>query len=495
MKTFRLWLQKPLNLIDGFLDRLTSYQLVLYLLYTYLLWAIVLSFSHHVAFKAVEIASSAGLLLAVCYLFNFGLSKLLDIPRNKESGQITALILALIMSPAASSHGFWVLAFAGGVAIASKYILVISKSHIFNPAAFGAFASGWLLRDYASWWVGTDWMSPLVIVGGFLIIRKMKRLSLVAVFILAYFIILSVTSSNGLSLSLLHIILLSSSLIFFSTIMLTEPSTSPRSEPFLLAYGILAAVLYEVSRLSLSPEEALLLANAFTFIVEPNKRFVMNFVERRQEADSIFSYVFSSKKPPHFTAGQYMEWTLPGAKSDSRGNRRYLTVASSPTEQQVIFTIKEPEKPSSYKQRLQHFKQGDQILASHLEGSFTLPKDPAKKLVFVAGGVGITPFRSIIKYLIDKQEQRQVVLLYLANTPGEFAFKNLFKQAEAAGLKVIYSTNKMSPELIKDNVPDLMERIFYVSGPYGLVKTVKTHLLGLGVPGTNIITDYFPGYG
>jgi len=75
-------------------------------------------------------------------------------------------------------------------------------------------------------------------------------------------------------------------------------------------------------------------------------------------------------------------------------------------------------------------KVGDTIVASQLSGEFILPADESKKLVFLAGGIGITPFRSQIKYLIDTKQKRDIILFYSNRTPADIAYKEIFDQAQ-----------------------------------------------------------------
>jgi ferredoxin-NADP reductase len=138
---------------------------------------------------------------------------------------------------------------------------------------------------------------------------------------------------------------------------------------------------------------------------------------------------------------------------------------------------------------------GDTILASHLAGNFILPNDATKKIALLAGGIGVTPFRSIAKDLIDSGQQRDAILLYSANSPAELSFQNLFNKASAAGLRASYITEGYLDEhKITSLLPDYADRRFYVSGPYGFVNAVQASLLKLGVRSSEVITDYFPGY-
>jgi Na+-translocating ferredoxin:NAD+ oxidoreductase RnfD subunit len=378
---FNLVVQSLARPIDKLNDRLTSYRLMLYFLLAITGWAIAGSFfSKQISYSWHEILASVIWLLLICWVANKSISKFLNIPANKESDLITALILALIMTPPKNSRDFALLAAAGIVAITSKYVITLYKSHIFNPAALGAFVSGEIFNHYASWWVGTKFMAPIVAIGSILVLRKMKRFTLVGVFLAVYILYLIYAGNSNGDLHILWQEIISSPVLFFATVMLIEPLTSPSQASKYIPYGVLVGLLYSITRLRLSPEEALLIGNLLAFIIAPNRRFVLKFLRRIKEAEGIYSYLFETPAGLKFTAGQYLEWTLSQNKTDSRGNRRYLTISSAPTEPGVMFTLKyPPAKASAFKQRLAGLKPGESVLVSDLSGSFTLPKDQAKK--------------------------------------------------------------------------------------------------------------------
>jgi ferredoxin-NADP reductase len=491
--------QQAVDTADGLLDRLTSYRLLLYSLLAFLIWAVFAALIGQVAFEWYQIAGSAVWLTVVCVAVNFACSRLLNVPSNKESDYISALILALILLPAQDLNDYLILAAAGTVAMLSKYVLVYGRRHIFNPAALAAFAVGRLFDYFPAWWVGTKFITPLVFVAGLLIMRKMKRYLMVSAFMAVYLVYIVINFYNlELSGSLGHVIwlgLVSTPVLFFAYIMLIEPSTSPHKLNQMLAYALIVGVLYSVTSLHFAPEEALLIGNIFAFVIAPHRRLALQLVQRRKEAEGIYSYVFAAKDRLKFNAGQYLEWTLPLAKADARGNRRYFTVSSSPTESHLMFTVKEPTQRSSFKTRLGRLKPGDKMLAYQLEGSFVLPKDDAQKIAFIAGGIGVTPFRSITKYLVDSGQKRDIILLYTADNPEEFAFSELFKQASSSGVKTRHIVGRLESATIKTAIPDYKNRVVYISGPYGFVAAMRQALLNMGVPRQKIISDYFPGYG
>jgi ferredoxin-NADP reductase/Na+-translocating ferredoxin:NAD+ oxidoreductase RnfD subunit len=498
MNFARKYVRGFLDAIDGLLDGLTSYKLVLYFLIILLGFASLISIAGHLPFKWYDIVLSAFLLAAVCRLSGELFSRVLNIARNSESDYITALILALIMSPATGQKGIAILIAAGFIAVTSKYLLVISRRHIFNPAATGAVLSGFLFHQYASWWVGTSSLALLVLIGGLLIMRKMHRFWMIAVFAVVYGFFLHQQFDGAPALHTVWLAATQTAVMFFAFIMLTEPLTSPERPRDYVLYSILVGILYSLNKLRLSPEEALLIGNGLAFALQPWRRLELRLESVKKEAAGLYSFAFSQAGRFDYRAGQYMEWTLPVRKSDSRGNRRYLTLSSSPTEKHLAFTVRMPQKASYFKQVLAKFEPGDKILAAHLSGTFSLPADKSKKLAFLGGGIGVTPFRSMAKYLVDSRQKRDIGLLYCANSPDEFAYKEVFSQAAACGLAAHYvntSDTPLSPELIAGSLPDYKERLFYVSGPYGFVKAARQALISLGVSPRNIKSDYFPGYG
>jgi ferredoxin-NADP reductase len=151
-------------------------------------------------------------------------------------------------------------------------------------------------------------------------------------------------------------------------------------------------------------------------------------------------------------------------------------------------------------------KPGEVMYASQIAGNFTLDENEGKKLAFIAGGIGITPFRSMVKYLTDRQQASDIVLLYVASDAHEFAYVEELKAAAQFGIKTIpivtdlsyeapsVVTTKFDANAVKQLVPDFTERIFYVSGPNVMVDGTKQYLHELGVGSTRIKTDHFSGY-
>src|SRR5258708_6198810 len=205
------------------------YRLLLYYLILLLAVAFIYSIFGILPFTPFSLVASSLVLVAVSYVTNKIFEKLFKVQTNIESNFITALILALIITPAKGVTDFFFLIVAAILAMASKYILNIRGKHIFNPAAIALVITAFTIHGYASWWVGTLAMLPWILFG-VLIVRKIRRFDLVF-----YFFVTAVVSILGISflrgntniLTILKTTFVDSPILFFAFIMLTEPLTTP----------------------------------------------------------------------------------------------------------------------------------------------------------------------------------------------------------------------------------------------------------------------------
>jgi len=469
-------------------------------------------------YQPMALLFSTVFILVVCWILNKFLAHMFDAPINVESVYITALILALIISPIQSlgDMAFFALATWASIwAVASKYIFAIRKKHIFNPAAFGVTITALFLGLSATWWVGTAVMMPFVVVGGLLIVRKIRRFDLVlSFFVSALAMIFGYSIFRGSDIvQTVKLIAFDLPIFFFAFVMLTEPATTPPTRPFRIVYGLLTGILYApfiyVYGIFSTPELALVIGNIFSYIVSPKYKMMLVLKRRELAASNTYDFVFARDRRFSFKPGQYLEWTAAHKEPDSHGVRRFFTIASSPTENEIRIGVKYYSKPSSFKKALYDLKPRDKVVAAQLSGDFTLPADKTKKLVFIAGGIGVTPFRSMIKYLIDMNEWRDVTLFYSNRELADVAYTKIFDEAfEKMGIKTIYTLTdkeKVPPtwkgnvgffdaNSIKTELPDYMSCIFYLSGPQTLVQAFEGTLEKMGVSRSNIKTDYFLGY-
>lgn len=505
-----------LRYIDYFLDRITMYRLVFYYLIVLVAIAAGLSAFGVLSYEPAAVIGSALYLTAVCWLTSKVFSYVFEVPANIESSYITALILSLIITPQNSMHNIVFLTAVAGLAISSKYILAIGGRHIFNPAAIAVMLTALGPRESASWWVGSTAMLPYVLIGGLLVVRKIRRGAMVSGFILAAMVstaLVNVVSSHGDLAGSLQKTVLHSSLFFLAFIMLTEPLTTPPTRSRQISYGVLTGLLFppqlHLAGFYSTPERALTIGNIYAYLISPKVKVVTRLARKIATGPDTGDFVFKLDKYFDYKPGQYMEWTLPHDGADSRGNRRYFTIASAPTENEIRLGVKFYKNGSSFKKALLKLDDTTPVVISQLSGDFTLPEDPGQKLVFIAGGIGITPYRSMVKYLLDTNESRNIVLLYSERKPDNFVYRDIFDEAEQRiGIKPVYTATEtqsvpatwqghlgmISADMIKNEVPDYIERTYYISGPHPMVSSMQTMLHGLGVPRHRVKTDFFPGY-
>lgn len=491
------------------------YRLVLYYLIVLLVMAFLLSLFGILNYSPLGIFFNSLFLVVVCYITNKVFSYVFKSPTNVESVYITVLILACIITPFRSLQDLPILGFAGVLAMSSKYILAINKKHIFNPVAISVLLISYGLGVSATWWIGTQFMLPFVIIGGLLILRKTQRFSMVFSFYATSLTLVAIfTLLKGTSLvTTAGQILLHTSFFFFAYVMLTEPQTTPPKRSMQILYGGLVGLLYppQIHLFSVysTPELALIIGNVFSYLISPRQKFVMSLTEKIQIAPDIMDFIFTPRERLRYHPGQYLEWTFQHPHTDSRGNRRYFTISSSPTEDTLRIGVKFYEGGSSYKKSLQNMDEKMPIVAAQLAGEFTLPKDKTKKLVFVAGGIGVTPYRSMLKYLIDTKEQRDIIVLFSNKYEEDIVYKDILDQAETElGIKTVYTLTdtdkisptwtgergRISPEIIMKYIPDWKERLFYLSGPHAMVVGFETTLRQMGLPASLIKKDFFPGF-
>lgn len=260
--------------------RVLTYRLTLYYLVAILLAALGLSALGIVHQPWVNLAFSTTVALLACLGVNWAFARVFEAKSNWESACISALIIALIISPSApgdfAATGFLVLVSAW--AMASKYMVALDKRHLFNPAAFGAALIGVGFHRNVSWWVGDNAvLLPLILLGGALILARLRYYGMIAAYAV---LVLGISIAHGkLSdfVGVTHAISvmgIHSMFCFFGLVMLTEPRTAPLGHWRQIVYGALVGLLFSpfthVGDYYFTPEIAILCGNLFVFF--SNKR-------------------------------------------------------------------------------------------------------------------------------------------------------------------------------------------------------------------------------
>lgn len=490
--------------LESLLTRVTMYTLIGAITATLIAVALVLSIMGRMPFEPTALILSAVMFMSISVGASYLFSWLYGVKAHHRSALITGALLTLIFTPSVELWSLGQFALIAVIAQASKYILAPRGRHLFNPAAFAAFVAGLIGLSYASWWVATPPLFVAILVGAFLILYKTRQFAMGGVFV-SVGLLLTVLSSvlSGISFAeALLVSLVSWPIIFIAGFMLSEPLTlPPRKWQKLWVAGVAAAIValpIQLGWFHSSPEFALIVANliAFGLAFRQRRKLPLTLTERRNLTPSTEEFVFELPYTPQYSAGQYIELTLPHIPADVRGARRTFSVTNAPGSREIKLGVKFYEPASTFKKQLKLLNPGDEISATGIAGDFVLPKDPTQKVLLIAGGVGITPFISYLPQL--HQAGDDAVLLYFARTPEELAYKD---ELDESGVEVHYFVGQGAGKGVTraayltgdilNTVSDLSSRVAYVSGPPVMVSEAKRLLKGKV---KRVKTDFFSGY-
>jgi ferredoxin-NADP reductase len=208
-----------------------------------------------------------------------------------------------------------------------------------------------------------------------------------------------------------------------------------------------------------------------------------------------------------FRPGQYFFVTLPDVgHQDDRGLRRHITVVTSPNEKGVL-GLATRMRDSAFKRTLRELPVGTEVEVEPPKGKFVLPDDPSQPLVFVAGGIGITVFRSMLRYVRDQKLPYRVTLIYSNRDRESTAFLDELRELEQElpDMRLILTmtqdpgwkgeTRKVDAKFFRDYLgDDLSDYTFLVAGPPAMAEAMQRTLLEAGVDDENVIAERFSGY-
>jgi ferredoxin-NADP reductase len=231
------------------------------------------------------------------------------------------------------------------------------------------------------------------------------------------------------------------------------------------------------------------------------QEFRVRVVEVIRRGEHALSVRF--ERPPGFsyTAGQFMFITI---TRDTESLTKHLTISSSPTEPFLEVTKGLTGHP--FANALEALAPGDEVAIRGPNGVFSLDTRD-EDVVFISGGIGVTPLRSMARYAADTGLLVRILLLYSARTEGDLLFREEFEEMQRARPLFSVRLTLTQPEpgwtgrvgrvdraLIEEAVPDLRGRGFYVSGPRAMVDAMTAILREIGVAEDRIHREYFPGY-
>jgi ferredoxin-NADP reductase len=208
-----------------------------------------------------------------------------------------------------------------------------------------------------------------------------------------------------------------------------------------------------------------------------------------------------------FLPGQYFWVELPDrGHEDERGLRRHISIVTSPNERGVL-GLATRIRETAFKQTLNELAVGDEVIVEEPKGDLHLPEDTSKQYVFIAGGIGITVFHSMLHYIAEEALPYRITLLYSNRDRESTAFYDELLEFERRidGLKVVFTmtddsswdgeTGRIDADFIRAHEDgELADCSYIVSGPPGMVNDVADTLEGEGVPEEQVIRSRFAGY-
>ncbi len=218
---------------------------------------------------------------------------------------------------------------------------------------------------------------------------------------------------------------------------------------------------------------------------------------------------FYLEKPDGFTykAGQFADYTLINPKeTDAEGNTRGFSLASAPFEQDIMFATR--MRDTAFKRDMKTMDIGTGLTLDGSYGSFTLQNNTRIPAVFLSGGIGITPVRSIILQATHDKTAHKIFLFYANKTPADAAFLDELKDAEKSNSNFTFipsmtedksnqwhgETGFFTKEMLTKYIGDLTTPIYYIAGPAGMVASLRKTLTDAGIDEDNIRTEEFSGY-
>jgi ferredoxin-NADP reductase len=220
------------------------------------------------------------------------------------------------------------------------------------------------------------------------------------------------------------------------------------------------------------------------------------YTDKQLVARDTYQYNFEPEHRLNIIAGQFVEITLDVSDVDDRGNNRWFTVSSPPEDQNFSITTKIIDKSSRFKKTLTALKPGDSITVSEPMGDFVLPIVKETPILMVAGGIGITPYLSIMSHLKATEQKRKIDLIYAVNDIKDAVDLSEFED-RISSLRVLSSVEdgkKLSSKLIYDEFVKNNDQLIYIAGPEGMVESIGEELLNMGIDSSALVRDFFPGY-
>jgi ferredoxin-NADP reductase len=241
----------------------------------------------------------------------------------------------------------------------------------------------------------------------------------------------------------------------------------------------------------------------------PVSAYASRLLNRVEVAEGTIAFDFEKPTGFDFKPGQSADLTLPNPpETDAEGNVRTFSIASAPFEDQLMFATR--MRDTAFKRSLKKMPLGTVVKMDSAMGSFTLHKNSAKPAVFLAGGIGVTPFSSIVRQADHDRAPHKLYLFYSNRQPEDAPFVEVLQNLEKTNPQFRFiatmtemrrskktwngETGRIDQEMLSKYLNELRGPIYYVAGPPALVSGMRKMLVASGVDEDDIRSDEFSGY-
>lgn len=233
----------------------------------------------------------------------------------------------------------------------------------------------------------------------------------------------------------------------------------------------------------------------------------IKLVKKEMVANETMAFYFEKPKDFTFRAGQFADYTLINpTETDEKGNRRGLSFVEAPFEEYLVAATR--MRDTAFKRVLKDMPIGTEVKLDGPYGDFILHKNEDTEAVFIIGGIGVTPVRSMIAQATHDKTNHKIILIHSSKTPSDLPFMTDFNQLAKENLNFTYipvasdsapedwpgEKGRIDEAMIRKYVTGLSTPIYYLSGPEGMVKAMRQLLINTSVSEDNIRTEEFTGY-
>jgi ferredoxin-NADP reductase len=237
--------------------------------------------------------------------------------------------------------------------------------------------------------------------------------------------------------------------------------------------------------------------------------FMAKLLARRNVADGTTSFEFEKPAAWTFDAGQFIDMTLLNpAETDSEGNTRGFSIASAPFEDTLMIATR--MRNTAFKRVLKTLPLGSEVKIEGPFGDLRLHNNAARPAVVVSGGIGITPFRSILMQAVKEKRRHRIFFFYanrrpedavflddmrtLARVSATFTFVPTMTEMDKSHFPWDGERGRIDQQMLTKYLAGIKSAIYYVTGPPAMVKGLRTLLEAIGVDRDDIRTEEFTGY-